>query len=254
MMPFKSFGFSDQGRTRDHNEDSYLCNDEERLFLVADGMGGHASGETASQLAVSSVEKFVIKSRSQEIEWPIKYNDNLSEEQNRLLAAVTLANRHILEHAQQDDSMKGMGTTLTGLTIEEDYLAIVNVGDSRLYRVRNDEIKQITQDHSFVGEQERKGLLTKEEARQHPKRHILTSALGDLKQQPKIDLYRHEIIRKDLYLLCSDGLYNMLEDVEIFTIITSIRDRSLYKIGLSLVLKANLAGGLDNITVVLLSF
>ncbi len=253
-MQFKSFGFSDPGRARDHNEDSYLCNDEERLFLVADGMGGHASGETASQLAVSSVEDFVVRSRSEDIEWPIKYNEDLSSEQNRLLAAVTLANRHILERANQDDSMKGMGTTLSGVTIEEEYLAIVNVGDSRLYRVRNEEFKQITQDHSLVGEQERKGLLTKEEARQHPKKHILTSALGDLKQKPKIDVSRTKIIEKDLYLLCSDGLYNMLEDGEILTIIKSIGDGSLYKIGLSLVLKANLAGGLDNITVVLLSF
>ena len=253
-MEFKSFGFSDPGRTRDHNEDSYLCNDEERLFLVADGMGGHASGETASQLAVSSVEEFFIRSRSEDIEWPITYNKGLSSEQNRLLAAVTLANRHILEQAKHDDSMKGMGTTLNGVTIEEDCLAIVNVGDSRLYRVRNEEIQQITHDHSLVGEQERKGLLTKEEARQHPQKHILTSALGILKQKPKIDVSCTEIIEKDLYLICSDGLYNMLEDDEILTIIQSIGDGSLYKIGLSLVLKANLAGGLDNITVVLLSF
>lgn len=254
MMEFKSFGFSDPGRARDHNEDSYLCNDEERLFLVADGMGGHASGETASQLAVSSVEEFVIRSRSEDIEWPIEYNKDLSPEQNRLLAAVTLANRRILELASQDDSTKGMGTTLSGVTIEEDYLAIVNVGDSRLYRVRNEEIEQITQDHSLVGEQEREGLLTKEEARQHPNRHILTSALGDINQKPKIDISRTEIIEKDLYLLCSDGLYNMLEDSEILTNIRSIGDGSLYKIGLSLVLKANLARGPDNITVVLLSF
>lgn len=254
MMEFKSFGFSDLGRARDHNEDNYLCNDEERLFLVADGMGGHASGETASQLAVSSVEEFVIRSRSEDIEWPIEYNKDLSSEQNRLLAGVTLANRRIIEFASQDDSLKGMGTTLTGVTTEEDYLAIVNVGDSRLYRVRNEEIEQITQDHSLVGQQEREGLITKEEARQHPKRHILTSALGVIDRKLKIDVSRIEIREKDLYLLCSDGLHNMLEDSEILANIRSIGDGSLYKIGLSLVLKANLAGGLDNITVVLLSF
>ena len=200
------------------------------------------------------MEEFVIRSRSEDIEWPIKFNEDLSSEQNRLLAAVTLANRHIHERANQDDSMKGMGTTLSGVTIDDDHLAIVNVGDSRLYRMRNEEIQQITQDHSLVGEQERKGLLTKEEARQHPKRHILTSALGDFKLKPKIDVSRTEIKKKDLYLLCSDGLYNMLEDDDILTIIQSIGDGSLYKIGLSLVLKANLAGGLDNITAVLLSF
>lgn len=252
-MEFKSFGFSDIGRTHEHNEDSYLRNDEERLFLVADGMGGHVSGDTASQLAVKSIEEFVIRSRSEDMDWSIEYRTDLTSEQNRLLAATHLANRRIHEMAIENPSMKGMGTTLVGVTIERDHLAIVNVGDSRLYRIRDGDIRQITKDHTLVGEHQRAGRLTKEEVRKHPQRHILTSALG-IRARPRIDVSLAKIRPKDLYLICSDGLNDMLDDNEILTIINSVRDKSLYKIGLSLVLKANLAGGLDNITVILLSF
>ena len=251
---FKNFGFSDVGKVRTHNVDSYLCNEKEGIFFVADGMGGHTSGETASQLAISCTEEFVIRSRSEDIRWPIKSREDLTLEQNRLLAAVTFANNRIHETADQNPSMKGMGTTFTGVAIEEDHLVVVNVGDSRLYRIREGEINQITRDHSLVGEQERSGILTREEARKHPQRHILTSVLGGLNKKPKIDVSLAGIIPKDIYLICSDGLHSMIDEKEIAAIIDSIEDRSLYKIGLSLVLKANLAGGLDNITVVLLSF
>ena len=253
-MQFNSFGFSDPGKIRDHNEDSFLCNDDEKLFLLADGMGGHASGETASKLAVDSIEKFVISSREREIKWPIKYRKDLSLEQNRLLAGTFLGNLRIKEIAKKNPSMKGMGTTLIGGIIEGDDLAVVNVGDSRLYRIRDGEIKQLTKDHTLVGEQKRNGILTEEEARQHPQKHILTSALGHLKDVERIDIFVTGIQPKDLYLICSDGLYNMLDNSNILEIVNSIQDRSLYKMGLSLVLQANLAGGLDNITVVLLDF
>jgi len=253
-MKFKSFGFSDTGRIRKHNEDSYLCNEKERLFLVADGMGGQASGEAASKLAIDCVEDFVVRSRADDFKWPIEYHKDVSLEQNRLLAAAIFGDLKIQETAGLNPSMKGMGTTLIGGTIEENNLAVLNVGDSRLYRIRDGKIKQITEDHSLVSEQERNGMITREEARQHPLRHVLTSALGHIKDQSKIDIFLTKIMENDLYLICTDGLYNMLDDSELLSIINSIEDRSLYKIGLSLALKANLAGGLDNITVVLLSF
>lgn len=253
-MRFRSFGFSDVGKIRNHNEDSYLCNDEEKLFLVADGMGGRASGETASRIAVESIEEFVIKSRLKKMQWPAKTRDNLTQEQNRLVAAAIYGNRKIKQAARKNPSLKGMGTTLIGGTIEGNNLAIVNVGDSRLYRIRDGEIKQITEDHSIVGEQKRSGLITDEEARIHPQRHVLTSALGHINNNPIIDTFLVETRVEDLYLICSDGLYNMLSDEEILQVVMSIGDRSLYKMGLSLVLKANLSGGIDNITVVLLFF
>ena len=255
-MEFNSFGFSDPGRIRDHNEDSFLCNEDERIFLLADGMGGREYGETASKLAVDSVEKFVIYSRAKkDIDWPIEYRKDLSLEQNRLLAAAYFGNRKIKDAGEHNPSMKGLGTTLIGGAIEgEDNLVVVNVGDSRLYRIRDEQIEQLTKDHSLVGEQEREGVITREEARKHPQKHILTSALGHLNSSSKIDIFSTGIMPKDLYLICSDGLYTMIDDDKILEIINSIKDRSLYKIGLSLVLQANLAGGLDNITAVLLSF
>jgi protein phosphatase len=251
-MEFKSFGFSDVGKLRSHNEDSYLCNAEQRLFVVADGMGGQASGEAASQMAVREVEHFVIRSRSQGSRWPGKPRRDLTLEQHRLLAAVTLANRRIYESAAANPEMKGMGTTLVGAILEDEHLAVVNVGDSRLYRVRDGEIRQLTVDHSFVEEQVRKGDLTREEARGHARKHVLTRALG-VQEKVKVDVSLVDLRPGDLILLCSDGLYHMLEDTKILSLVQSIEDRSLYKIGLSLVLQANLAGGLDNITVVLIS-
>jgi serine/threonine protein phosphatase PrpC len=254
-MEFNSFGFSDLGRIRNHNEDSFLCNKDEKLFLVADGMGGHVAGETASKLAVDSAEEFIISSRAKkDIKWPIEYRQELSPEQNRLLAAAFQGNRRIREKSRRDPSMKGMGTTLVGGLIDGDNLVIVNVGDSRLYRVRNRILEQLTIDHSLVGEQERKGVLTREEALKHPQKHILTSALGHLNKSSKIDIFVTGIMPEDIYLICSDGLYAMIDDDKILEIINSIKDRSLYKIALSLALQANLAGGLDNITVVLISF
>ena len=254
-MQFTFFGTSDTGRHRKHNEDSYLCNPKEKLFLVADGLGGQPSGETASNLTIRSIEEFVIHSRSEDITWPIPYRKELSFEQNRLLAGATLANNRIRELANQNPSMKGMGTTLVGVIIEEDHLAIINIGDSRLYRIRNGQIEQITQDHTLVAEQERMGLLTKEDANKHHQKHILTSALGiDVIDNIQIDVSLVKILEKDLYLICSDGLNDMLGDKEILTTINFFENKSLDKISLSLIQQANLAGGRDNITVILLLF
>ena len=252
-MEFKFFGFSDAGKCRERNEDRYLCNKEERLFLVADGMGGHASGDEASRLAVEAVEEFILRSRTEEIKWPIRLRKNLSLEQNRLLAGVIYANRRIREASSQNPAMKGMGTTILATIVEDDHLTVVNVGDSRLYRIRKGQMEQVTRDHSVVAEQERNGMLTQDEARRHPWRHILTAALG-LDEKPKVDLHAIKILPEDLFLLCTDGLYNMLSNEEMLATVSGIRDKSLYKIGISLVLKANLAGGADNIAVVLLAF
>jgi serine/threonine protein phosphatase PrpC len=253
-MQLTSFGASDTGRNRKINEDSYLCNPKEKLFLVADGLGGQASGEIASKEAIKSIEEFVVMSRSEDITWPT-YDNKLSLEQNRLLAAVTQAHYKIKELANQNPLMGGMGTTLVGIIIEGDHLAVVNIGDSRLYMIRDGQIKQITQDHTLVGEQERMGLLTKEEASSHPQRHILTSAIGiGAIQDIKIDHFLIEILEKDLYLICSDGLSDMLSDEEILAKINPLENKSIEKIGLSLIQKANLAGGRDNITLILLSF
>ncbi len=202
MISFKSYGLSDTGRKRDSNEDCYLCNEEERLFLVADGLGGHASGEDASNLAVRSIEAFIIRSRSQKVEWLIEYRDDLSLEQNRLLNAVIFGNQKIREFAARNPVMKGMGTTLVGVLLEEDHLAMVNIGDSRIYRIRNNSMAQLTVDHTLAEEQERHGILTKNEENNSPYSHILTAAMGHIDNPLKIDISRAKIKEKDLYLIC----------------------------------------------------
>lgn len=252
-MELQSFGFSDIGKRRNHNEDSYLCNDKERLYLVADGMGGHASGETASRIAINCIEEFVVHSRSEPVSWPVKAQKGLTAEQNRLYAGTFLANARILEATNDHPETNGMGTTLTGILVEENHLAVVNVGDSRLYRIRGGELTQVTLDHTYVGEMVRRGKLTAEEARKHPQRHILTNALG-IQKNIQIDAFRADITGGDLFLICSDGLYDMLEDSWIEEMVHADMETTLFKVGLSLVLEANLAGGLDNITVVLLFF
>lgn len=253
-MQVTSFGFSDSGQSKSHNEDSYLCNDKEFLYLVADGVGGQVFGEQASRLAVSCVEKYIIESRAKGTDQPLKSRKGYTPEQQRLLAAVTYANKKIHEMGRKNPAMQGMGTTLSGVTVEGSHLAGVNIGDTRLYRIRKSRINRLTHDHTLAGQQEREGFLSREEARTHPQRHILTSVLGGYNEKPRIDVYLAEIEENDLFLLCTDGLYSMLEDGQLMNIIASVKDRSLYKIGLSLVLSANLAGGKDNITVVLMDF
>jgi len=254
-MQFAFFGTSDTGRHRKHNEDSYLCNPQEKLFLIADGIGGQAAGETASSLAIRNVEEFIVRSRVEDITWPIPYRKEFTLEQNSLLAGTTLANRKVRELANQNPLMKGMGTTLVGVVIKGNQLAVLNIGDSRLYRIRAKEIEQITQDHTIAGEQEKMGLLTKEEASHHPQKHILTSALGiEAAENLRMDLSLVDIEKKDLYLMCSDGLSDMLSDKEILAAINSSKKKSLEKMSLSLMQQANRAGGRDNITIILLSF
>ena len=253
IMKFTSFGFSEIGKSHAQNEDHYFRDEKEGLFLIADGLGGHVSGETASQFAIDCITDFVIRSRSQEVEWPTIPQHDLTPEQNRFLAAVTLANQRIIGLSSNPSVMRRMGTTLVGAVIEGEHLAIVNVGDSRVYRIRAGQIVQVTQDHSFVGEQQKSGLISREAARAHPQRNLLTSALG-LGENPQIDLYLSDVAPGDLYLLCSDGLHAPLSDEEILAVTLSIQDGALYKIGLSLVLKANLASGRDDTTVILIAF
>ncbi len=254
-MQFTYYGASDTGRARAQNEDCYLCNQEEKLFLIADGIGGHVSGEIASKMAINSIEEFVVRSRTEDITWPIPYRKELSLEQNRLLAAATVANHKIRGLASQNPMMKGMGTTLVGFLIEGNLLAVINIGDSRLYRIRDDHIEQITQDHTVAGVMERMGLITKEESSCNPQKHILTSALGiEPLKNIKVDLFPAEIRANDLFLLCSDGLYDMLSNEEILDAINSVEGKALERTGITLMERANLAGGKDNITVILISF
>ncbi|MGD9796873.1 MAG: protein phosphatase 2C domain-containing protein [Acidimicrobiia bacterium] len=222
---------TDPGRIRTVNEDSVHA--EEGLWIVADGVGGHAAGEVASQVAVEFVRA--------------------NTAALGLAEAVRLANRAVLERAEADVNLRGMGTTVTAVVpVEVDgaaQLEVVNVGDSRAYLFRDGELLQLTEDHSLVAELEREGRITADEARVHPQRNIVTRVLGN---EPDIvvDVFSLDPFRGDRLVLCSDGLSNELEEREVVGVLAHERD-PIAAAG-ALVDLANVAGGRDNITVVVI--
>lgn len=252
-MQIESFGISDTGVVREHNEDNFLENVEEGLFLVADGMGGLSRGDLASKIAVDSIENFIKHSRLEDITWPIKPQDEYSMEENRFLAAVSLANWNIYKQFQEDPQNRGMGTTLVGLLLDGDKVVLANVGDSRIYRIRNQSIEQVTDDHSLVMEEVRKGNMTLEEARVHPQKHVINRALG-ITDSIQVDIASRKYQAQDLYLLCSDGLSDMLRDEEILSLAQSSEGKPLEELGTNLIDMAMNRGGHDNITIVLIRF
>jgi protein phosphatase len=236
-----TFSITDTGRLRTSNQDQVFCGENEigsfpNLFLVADGMGGHKAGDTASKMCVEAV---VDQIRLSKKKTPV----SVFEE------AVKRANRRIYDVAQEHFELQGMGTTLVGTTIAQDTAFIVNVGDSRLYHLR-DELRQITVDHSLVEEMVQSGEIQKEEMRTHPNKNIITRALGT-NAHVRTDCFEIEVKTGDVLLLCSDGLTNMLEDYQIETILRENSD-SMEQAGKDLVNQANEAGGKDNISVILI--
>jgi len=224
---------SDVGRQRDHNEDSAI--EVEPMFMLADGMGGAQAGEVASQTAAKVFSAGAGK-------------DGTPEE--RLTRLAQEANSQIYELAQADDAKRGMGTTLTAALVEGDGVTVAHVGDSRVYRMREGELEQLTHDHSLVAELERSGEISHEEAFDHPSKSVITRALGP-EPEVDVDAHTHSGRPGDTYLMSSDGLTDMITDEEIAAILRATD--SLDEAAESLVLAANQSGGRDNITVVLFS-
>ena len=250
-MRVESFGLTDRGLRRHHNEDTFLVRDDLGLFVVSDGMGGHAAGEVASDLTVREVERVVeATARAEEDTWPDDWERELSVSANRLLAAVNAAHRRVTAAVQADAGLKGMGATVVTALVDprQGRLSLAHVGDSRAYLLRQGELRLLTSDHSWVHEQVMAGLLTEEAARNHPLKNVVTRALGGL-QEPAVDLSEETLQPEDVILLCSDGLNTMLEDQDIAA--TLKRLRSLEAAGRELVTEANRRGGMDNITVVM---
>jgi serine/threonine protein phosphatase PrpC len=221
---------SDPGRVRANNQDAAVA--EETLFVVADGMGGHAAGEVASRVAIESMRETIVG--------------------GTLVEAVRIANKAVFDQATDDPSLHGMGTTLAAIALVDDAdgttrMHVVNVGDSRVYLLRDGELEQITDDHSLVAELERDGRLTAEEARVHPQRNIVTRVLGNT---PDVDVDEFPVdpFRGDRFVLCSDGLFNEVSDDEIAAVLR--HEREPQRAVDELVRRANAAGGRDNITVV----
>lgn len=255
-LRIESAGLSDVGRKRKSNEDSYAISEEHNLFVVADGMGGHAAGEVASRLAVESIERHISGSDpGKEPTVPTSFRSSGKAEAamavpaRRVLNAIRLANQEIVRSVKKDASMRGMGTTVVIAYIRGNRAFIGSVGDSRAYLVRSGGIHQLTSDHTFVSEQVRAGTLSSSEARQHPARNILTRAVGS-QDEVEPDLVEQELHGGDWLLLCSDGLTAMVDDQDILKTILdhpeTPRDGCQALIDL-----ANERGGDDNVTVVL---
>ena len=244
---------SDVGRKRKGNEDSFFVNPEHNLFVVADGMGGHAAGEIASRVAVDAINEFVVlTSGDADITWPFGLDDSISYDGNRLKTAIRFANRKVLEATREKSEYEGMATTVAAVLVDEKSANLGHVGDSRVYLVRAGKVEQLTSDHSWVNEQIQSGVISADQARSHPLRNVVTRALGG-KPDLQVDMQVHKVQPGDMLLLCSDGLTTMIPDEEIAKVIEGAAG-DVDKAAAGLVAAANARGGEDNITVLLIRF
>lgn len=253
MVRISSAAASHPGLRREQNEDAYCVRPDLGLYLVADGMGGHAAGEVASHTVVDAVEAFVNASAGAgaDFDWPLPFETDLSVDANRLHMALVLANRRLGAAMERDPSLRGMATTAAAVLATGDRAVVAHVGDSRVYSWRGGTLTQVTADHSWVGEQIRAGFLSELDARHHPWRNVVTRALtgnGD----PKIDLAELEPHPGDRVLLCSDGLSGVVSDETLQSAMAA--DEPPADRCQRLVEAALRAGGPDNITVAVLDF
>ena len=239
-------GKTDIGKKRSCNEDAFFVSTEgygplPNIYIVADGMGGHKAGYYASHSAIEHLDQFI----KDHEEVRLKTEDDITL---LLKRAVSHVNYQLFQKSSSDLAYEGMGTTLTMATIISDRLYVAHVGDSRLYTVSHNGIHQVTRDHSLVQEMVAKGLSSHEEAKKHPKRHVITRAVGTY-EKVQVDTYSWDLEGVDYILICSDGITTMLSDLEIQTIIIG-KDNLEDKVS-KLISAANDAGGNDNSTVVL---
>ena len=226
-------GKTDKGLVRKENEDAFCIEEDLGLLAIADGMGGHASGEVASKMAIEILREF-IKNEGESLP-------------DRLSSGVKLANRTIFEAAQSQSQLNGMGTTLTALQLNGNRLSIAHVGDSRVYLIRGGVIEQITDDHTIISEQVARGMMTKEEAARSDMRNILSRALG-IGPEVDVDMEELTVSEGDQLVLCSDGLSELISDDEILSEVQSSKRPDLACN--ELVNLANQRGGEDNVTVI----
>lgn len=225
---------TDVGRVRKQNEDAAYMDEERGIYVVADGMGGHLAGEVASQMAIDAIKHMAQRHHAASI--------------SVLRDTVCTAHEAIFAHARKNQNCSGMGTTISAMWRGGRYMYIAHVGDSRIYRLRGGELEQITQDHSLVEELVRARIITRAEARNHPRRNIITRALGTPGENAP-DMLATDVKKGDLWLLCSDGLTGMVSDEEITDVLTG--DESLDIKADTLIKMALAAGGRDNVTLIL---
>ena len=249
-MQLEAVGKTDVGLRRAHNEDSYLIVEDQQLYVIADGMGGHNSGEVASMLAVETVAGFFDETQGDDdVTWPFRPDRGVTYHANRLTTAVKLANLRIHETAQRAADQRGMGTTFVGIHFYRNDAIIAHVGDSRVYRLRDKKLEQLTEDHSLLNDYLRTRDLTPEEIENFPRKNVILRALG-MKDSVQVDVKEERHEKGDLYMLCSDGLNGMITDEEIERIMKD-HEHDLQAAADALIHAANDNGGDDNITVVL---
>lgn len=238
-------GVTDVGRVRDHNEDNFFIAQDMPLAAVSDGMGGHASGEVASQITVDTLRRYYTDTHETGAEtWPFPM-PSLHVERDRMTVSVKLANTIIYDTGKRDPSKKGMGCTADVIYFSQGRFFIGHVGDSRVYRIRGTQIQLLTEDHSLLNDYKRMKAMSGEETENFPHKNVVVRALG-LAPHVFVDILVEEYQQGDLYLLCSDGLTDMLEDAAILA--TIMRFQSIDTASQTLVQQANEAGGVDNIT------
>jgi protein phosphatase len=241
-----AFGFSDPGSVRQTNEDSFVVDEDLCLFVVADGMGGHAAGELASRLAVESIENFIRRSRgATDFSWPCGIDPKLTYDANRLKTAIHLANRRVFRVAESHDDYTGMGTTVVAAVVSGAHLVVGHVGDSRLYILENGKISQVTRDDSWAATV--MGGTDPEAMKHHPMRHVLTNVLG-ARDQTEIHVSERNLSGGELILLCSDGVHNVLNDDALGELMTG---DDLEAMARRLVTTAIERGSRDNVTALL---
>ncbi|MFK8067133.1 MAG: Stp1/IreP family PP2C-type Ser/Thr phosphatase [Gammaproteobacteria bacterium] len=240
---------SDVGRRRGHNEDTSAIEAQHGLLIVADGMGGYAAGEVASAVAISTIVKHIQRRLPNVESLEPDQENEFSHESLVAKAAIREANYEVFRSAQDYSQFEGMGTTVVVLLLYDNRFTVAHVGDSRLYRLRDEKLEKITNDHSLIQELIDRGLYTKEEAEAKTPRNLVTRALG-INESVNVDISEGSVLPDDLFLLCTDGLTDMVSDDEILLILNKYGD-NLNLTAQKLIDLANKRGGKDNITAVL---
>lgn len=253
-MRLKCAGLTDTGMCREHNEDSFLVSQTESFVVVADGMGGHQSGEVASSMAIEEISRYYENTRSQKEpidlpSWPVGKRKPKSREERRLIAALTRANSVIHKASNEKAQYNGMGTTCVGAFFVQEGVFVAHVGDSRCYRLRDGKLEQITVDHSLANEYIRSNILKPEDLATFPYKNVITRAVGLAESvEVETNFYPHQ--DGDIYLLCSDGLSDPVKEPQICELLMKYSD-DLARACRELVIAANQNGGPDNVTVLL---
>jgi serine/threonine protein phosphatase PrpC len=251
-MPVQWAATTHPGIRRTSNEDAFCSRPDLGLFIVADGMGGHVAGEVASKIAVDAIEAFIGETAGDGsgLTWPHPIDPTLGIDGSRLKSAFHLANRRLADEVAAAVDLRGMATTASTVLLKDDHKAMLaHVGDSRIYLFRDNELERMTDDHSWVEEQMRAGLLSPLEARQHPWRNVVTRALSG-GEDPEVDVKAVELHPGDRLLLCSDGLSSVVTDERIEEIMRTVPVPT--EACQALVDEANGAGGPDNVTTLIL--